>query len=1737
MDAAPKPFDPIAASEHLKTGFIDYITTTFHITDPVYKAALNSELRKDAFLTKGPYLDISGSYRTGRNLRALMENKLVSCGFDSLEPVEEKDRELKLDRPLYLHQEQALLKADAGNNLIITTGTGSGKTECFLLPILQTLLQEEENGPLSDGLRAILIYPMNALANDQMKRMRKIMKGHKSITFGIYTGNTKQSESAARSAFRKSYGAKTPILENEMLSRDRMRETPPHILITNYSMLEYMMLRPKDDIVFSGAKLRYIVLDEAHVYKGATGMETAMLMRRLRARISTSNSVQFILTSATLGGEDANREITEFGRQLCGVDFLESNIIRSQDATPVMTVRRPYSPELFHKLAQNTEPVSKVLEEFGISDPAPDADDNEKLYALMLTSQLFAVLREESSRHMEIGALSRAMGIPQQELLDLVAVCTRAEKGKTALLKARIHYFVRALEGAYVTLGKNPTLSLTRHERTKDDRTIFEVAVCQDCGRLALVGHCDKEGYLRQVSRKTDHDPKECEYYTLWDQMEEAIVFEEDHEEDEAGTDEFDYVVCACCGKLGAKADLIFGNICDCPHPEYVHVKKVMRTKTRQEAKCPACGQGAFRAFYLGNEAATSVLGTELFEQLPTQTVTPNPSQEQSVAKTRFRFSKPKPTYTVEEKMPQFLCFSDSRSEAAVFPVHMEREYQRYLRNRGIWRVVTECIDEGISSISVRAFVDRLIRIFNAEGSFDRWDADHDKLDANTLYGECKKNAWMAVVSELYNSRNSRSLSSVGLLHFEYAGEQYIEEKEAFLNYLQEANMDPQEAEALMQQIFLDGIYNSGALNAKKAYSFSPEERESIFHSEAQKQLVKITAPNESKYANGWAPRKRKSGTFYPNTRHRRIIAATNWDEEDANEFLHAIWERCLEPHKNEFIFDICDFKINFNEISKRKTWRCKKCGSVTAYNVQNRCAILQCGGTLEAVEPKLLQTDNHYVKRFSGERMKPLQMREHTAQLSRNAQTQYQQAFVEQKINALSCSTTFEMGVDVGGLETVYMRDIPPGPANYVQRAGRAGRAAHTAAYVLTYAKLSSHDFTFYKDPETVICGKIKAPVFALENEKVLSRHIFAVALAEFLAANEDVYGGDSRYYLLNDGGYERLKQFLETPSQRLSSLLRQSVPGAMHRRLGILDGSWRDRLIGENGVLEKAVADYRTELNQLENELKLAEKAKNYGLASKLEWEIRRFRAGPDDEVKKKSLIEFLTRSNVLPKYGFPVDTVELQIGATSSDESSDLQLSRDLQMAIAEYAPGAQIIADGKMYTSRYIRKAGFRSKNDTGWEYGYYAKCTNCQEMNFSKDMMVRKSGSNCISCDQKIKGGSWHKTLEPRMGFVTEDAEGKPVPVRKPERDYKTDDCYVGSSSRTVLQTHEFAIGAERVLLQSSMNDSLAVVGQGKHVVCPFCGYATGVDNPVLPDKHKNARGFECTYQSNGTPNMPVYLSHVFKTDVAAITFRTPAAVDYATMLSVMYALLEGLSKELDIERTDIKGCLHKIKWEGSGLPIHSIILYDAVAGGAGHVRRIVTEDGKVFERVLRRAYEIVSTCKCQPSCYCCIRNYYNQKKHDDLDRNKAAAFLRLRLGSCIIVEPEVSAEAQTDVLTVTGGDAAKNYRSWASVYESNCFDGSGAPLDKLEIDKSDCIILPDAMLGDQHLEPYLAWTDKKIMLFDEVTSQTRQMLAGLGWHADTMDTDPVQLAQRMKGINEYGNYDSRLTIQGSSERF
>ncbi|WP_367362733.1 DEAD/DEAH box helicase [Mesotoga sp.] len=315
-------FDPIKATEEIVENYIGYLRTTFDFSDKILEDQLSSLLGKKEKLYKGPILEATPPFETGKTIRELVHEEILSQEF-----LKFGNNELDIDRDLYLHQEESIRKVvGKDRNIVVATGTGSGKTEAFLIPVLDHLFREKESGELCPGVRALILYPMNALANDQIKRLRTLLSRQNDITFGIYTGETKSENDLAEEEFRKIHN--NPSLSNELISREVMRKSPPNILITNYAMLEYLLLRPYDNVFFDGDCARYwkfLILDEAHTYR-RKGIETSMLIRRLKARISTFSrrSLKCIATSATIGGKKRYRDfkdIAKFASDLFGENF------------------------------------------------------------------------------------------------------------------------------------------------------------------------------------------------------------------------------------------------------------------------------------------------------------------------------------------------------------------------------------------------------------------------------------------------------------------------------------------------------------------------------------------------------------------------------------------------------------------------------------------------------------------------------------------------------------------------------------------------------------------------------------------------------------------------------------------------------------------------------------------------------------------------------------------------------------------------------------------------------------------------------------------------------------------------------------------------------------------------------------------------------------------------------------------------------------------------------------------------------------------------------------------------------------------------------------------------------------------------------------------------------------------------------------------------------------------------
>src|SRR6266516_934772 len=355
--------DAIATSALLSATYRRYLRSLLPVRDPALATALAGCIATSPLLTKGPLLEATPPYRTGASLRDLIGEGVLDPAFARL-----GGPALPLDRPLYTHQEQALRKAAAGRNLVVATGTGSGKTESFLLPVLSALTAKHEAEALGPGVRALLLYPMNALANDQLRRLRRLLAAVPQITFGRYTGDTPERPAEGASLF-ESLNPGEPRLPNELLS-------------------------PADMELFEGkhgGHWRFVVLDEAHVYDGAKAEEVGMLLRRLRERVGRGRAdaaFQAIATSATVG--DRPRAVTDFAAKLFDAPFewvdgdpARQDLVGARRVDiPAGALWGPLGPDGYLSLAASGDPAAALMDRAagepmaaGLGGASPWGDD------------------------------------------------------------------------------------------------------------------------------------------------------------------------------------------------------------------------------------------------------------------------------------------------------------------------------------------------------------------------------------------------------------------------------------------------------------------------------------------------------------------------------------------------------------------------------------------------------------------------------------------------------------------------------------------------------------------------------------------------------------------------------------------------------------------------------------------------------------------------------------------------------------------------------------------------------------------------------------------------------------------------------------------------------------------------------------------------------------------------------------------------------------------------------------------------------------------------------------------------------------------------------------------------------------------------------------------------------------------------------------------------------------------
>ncbi|MFZ2238050.1 MAG: DEAD/DEAH box helicase [Gordonia amarae] len=1552
--------DPLEACGGITDSYKRYLKTLLAPRDPDLAAAFDRAVDDSDLLTKGPLLEATPPYAPGASLADLVADGTLHRDFRSLH-----SDALPMERSLYKHQETAIRKVTGGRNLVVSTGTGSGKTESFLVPILNALIEERANGTLGPGVRALLLYPMNALANDQLKRLRGLLSVAPDITFGRYTGETKEEQRDAESIFAAtSHGQRR--LPNELLSREEMRANPPHILLTNYAMLEYLLLRPQDLDLFDGkhsGTWRFIALDEAHVYDGAQGAEVALLLRRLRQRVGGARPLQCIATSASLTGrtpETQGAEATTFAQNLFDAEFeyIEDDPNRQDLVTPTRQRRKELPTwSLDERALQSMAEVDADLGPIVAESGLPDASE-----ALQVERHMSDLQAKLSRGPVSVNQLADELWPDSDDaarnLESLVTIGSKVlDSRENPALSARYHMFVRATEGAYVSFGDSgPNVLLSRHEVDPDSgRAMFEFGTCQRCGAVHLAGKPEAINgaeYFRPAK-----DESAVRWLVLTDTAGNGVIDEDEEtlaDETSKAGDTSLRALCAGCGRF--TKDACTG--ADCPGGPVLQVRE-HTGKTRVMSTCTECGarsKQVIRRLRTDVNAAPAVITTALYQYLP-------PAQDE----------------TVEEvgEGRKLLMFSDSRQAAAFAAPYLDKTYGRMLHRRFLTMVLNDpkYNDEVLSAEDLADCVAKVAR-----------KADYFPEEATKVTERRTVNPW--VMAELMALDQRQSLEGLGLM----AVRLFVPKKSELPRAFAEAGLDDREAWRLLNEL-VKTVRLQGGMTLLDEVDIKAE----LFEPRNTRIRIRSLDSDAKKRIISWSPGGRRGTVNNRILLVRKVLAAVGGDPASADKLLDGCWRfledegyfTCIPDKIVGDVYQVDHTRLRLVAGDMCEWYQCTLCRRLTINNVRSVCPHGSCDGELKPFDVPSVEDDtNHYRTMYRTLSPLPMAAKEHTAQWESRAAAEIQQSFIDGKVNVLSCSTTFELGVDVGDLQSVVLRNMPPKTANYVQRAGRAGRRAASAALVLTYAKRSSHDLSKYQNPESMIAGEMRIPWVPIENERIARRHAHSVALSAYfrhcLVNNKVIWRNSGPFFTPADDGSDsaasQIGYFLDPVPAQVESAIRDVLPAGLAAEIGVDDGSWVTQL---RDLVGKAEEEIRADIDTYGKMIEDAIEKKKLGEGDRLQRTLR--------TIESRQLLGYLANKNILPKYGFPVDTVELRTFHCDSAVGASLSLQRDLSQAIYDYAPGNQVVAGGKLWTSRGLHRLPKRELVEMK-----YRTCRSCGLFQCGNDLDL---DADCPSCHQQFT--KTRTMVVPEFGFVAASKveDVKPDP---PQRIWGGDTFVetLGDISEPVEWASE---GGVAITARSGTRARMAVISEGLgggFRYCTRCGWADPVGDNRAGNAHKHP------YTDNPCKNTAlktVSLAHRFETDIAELSFT---AVSYTKesegrWLSVLYALLEGASEALEISRDDIDGSL---SWTPDGH--RSIVLFDTVPAGAGAARKIVENLGKVIQFALDR----VTRCDCgiETSCYGCLRAYRNDRYHEFLSRAGALSVfedLKVRADSDAIDGP------------------------------------------------------------------------------------------------------------------------------------
>ncbi len=1648
--------NPILYTENVVRDFLKYQLTAYPFADDnLYhqmRNLLNLEQTRRTPLFKGPYVSLSRSFRQGAAIHDLACENIF---HPHLENIAEYPS-------LYGHQEQAVRAISQGKTTLISTGTGSGKTECFLYPIISHCLQlKDQNAP--DGITAIIVYPMNALAEDQLGRLRELLAGQ-GITFGMYVGKTpentadaagkklgqgssKQDYKAALKKAQNNRKSQTIYPPEEKVSREEMRKSPPRILLTNIKQLELLLTRQRDTELFKQVQLQYLVFDEAHTVSGAAGAETACLIRRLRSFCDRAiDETTCIATSATIADPNTGQEAgQEFASRFFGVKRENIELVAEQYEADNWAKERITPSPLPGEPRQQLENVLNTLEDAqketntangklvkgvfqAITGQAIEAKKwQESLYEHLAANELVYQLSETLKRPRLLSELIQNLQnqlnrkISEEELLIWLALGAASRKEGRPLLRPVIHGFIRGVGGAVVTFPQDnntPQLWLSAQdisESGQDHLFNLPISTCTTCGQHYFIHHVadfkfsdkDKTPQGGQASGTRQYWTSLSEEHggTRLILLDRLITQDEDdhlldHSDHSKNTAPVYY--CRSCGTL--------------------HSSPQQRTQDRDNNHCDHCGA-------LGELVV--LLAVKQKDKYPgklTSCVACQASGRYSSGRYRepireLRATTVSDVHVLSQNLihhaerKRLLVFADNRQDAAFQAGWMQDHARRY-RLRSL---MYERLQQGSISIGdLTAYLDELL---NNDDELSRslvpevWRVHRKEAEGVKHNEERKRFLRIQVLREITTGVKQRiGLEPWGRLRIDYA--ELTPELEFIQKWANLTGIDPEDLTNGIAAL-LDITRRSGILLDREGEIFSKLWHESDF--EIQRGYLPLLqgVPVGLKLQRDNSDHDQRVKQWLTERGETIALQAPKkWGmaKEIIPDFIRELWQLLTEDlnllantklrAKRKILRgcnDVYQINADFLRLTPHQgVYRCQVCRrSHLRPTPQLKCMAWHCKGTLyyEA------ENSDDYDLMVLDQQFSMLRPREHSAQVPAKDREEVETLFKNEEreqVNTLVCTPTLEMGVNIGSLDTVLMRNIPPLPSNYWQRAGRAGRE-HRMAVNFTYARQASHDRAYFQDPLKLLQGEITPPRFNLQNPLMLEKHVHATVLTvlhqlmrssqlserdreEIKAVLNNCFPTQVKAYLFDENNFVRheplavssLNDLIQKHETKICEQVRQVFHQDSELENVISDDDLRTIVFEMSEKLAQVIDRLWKRLQWALSQIKRLDQLRgakgtldpdedaNHGRCDRLVKKLKgkQFRKRQEaegyDDINTYSV---LASEGFLPGYGLETGSVR---GTAQVPRHlvkiSDFELPRPSAMALREYVPGNLIYANNHRFIPRFYHLEPQQQINRFQVDLTHEA----ILEVGLQNNQATGLGGTTLPAvpiCDVDL----------PHQSHITDDEIYRfqlPVTVMGYEQQRHNGGKHYTWGTKILQIRHNVHFRLVNVGATSLVNNG--ILG---YPLCTVCGQSR---SPLSSDSDRKK------FEEDHLERCGQSVQYVgFYADVVADALRIQDCANREEAYSIAEALRFGASRVLEMELED----LQLLAIAQSGLETVDILIYDPMPGGSGLLEQLIEH----WEDITSQALAVVQDCPslCETACIDCLFTYRNAYYHRYLDRHLA----------------------------------------------------------------------------------------------------------------------------------------------------